>query len=395
MKGFAAKNLEARLTSNNRSPFFDGSVLEEQDSLSNFISSPERYANALNLTISQVSQLKQQHNEASQQLHEMLKDPTSKLTGQEKHQLICQHRFQYGRHPFICNNCWSYTPVCICQHPLVRRRQQEQQTNSKSKHKRKLPDINVRDKQDQQLEVVVWTHHREWGLSSNTGCIIPLMFDNCYMLMKGLPEHDAKLDNYLKDDNCLVVILWPSNDHNGNDDDGNKPTKSTSGNLSKDDSVSSTSFEDFLEMFQNDQQLRKKKKRRDRSREVSSLQRVVLVAVDGTWRNARRMVSKLPSTVPRLDLSSDIVHQLSGKGGGSILAPLRSRDKNGGGGRTGRQGDGPTEEEDDDDRHVCTAQAIVGALATLGLAHNDVRDTLAVTKVKVDLIRRYRGKANT
>ena len=148
-------------------------------------------------------------------------------------------------------------------------------------------------------------------------------------------------------------------------------------------------------MFQNDQQLRKKKKRRDRSREVSSLQRVVLVAVDGTWRNARRMVSKLPSTVPRLDLSSDIVHQLSGKGGGSILAPLRSRDKNGGGGRTGRQGDGPTEEEDDDDRHVCTAQAIVGALATLGLAHNDVRDTLAVTKVKVDLIRRYRGKANT
>jgi len=38
--------------------------------------------------------------------------------------------------------------------------------------------------------------------------------------------------------------------------------------------------------------------------------RIVLIAVDGTWRNARRMVSRLPSTVPRLDLSMDTVFSL-------------------------------------------------------------------------------------
>ena len=91
----------------------------------------------------------------------------------------------------------------------------------------------------------------------------------------------------------------------------------------------------------------------------------------------------------------DTFHQLSENGGVSILAPLRSQDKNGGSGRTGRQGDGRTEDNGDDDRHVCTAQAIVGALAALGLSHDDAKDTLAITKIKVELIRRYRGKVET
>ena len=193
------------------------------------------------------------------------------------------------------------------------------------------------------------------------------MLENCYMLMKGLPEHDSQLEQYLLDDNCLVVALWPSS----NDaDPANAKIEATGTSTNP-----KVSFDEILEKFQND--------RLNPQGNMMAPTKVVLLAVDGTWRNARRMVAKLPPAVVRLDLSADIV-QLSGSGGGSILTPLRARDKNG----SGRRSHG----DDDDDRLVCTAQAIVGALATLGLPCDDVCDVLTITKIKVDLIRRYRGK---
>jgi hypothetical protein len=106
------------------------SILESKDLgssnyLARYVSSPERYADALNLTVQEVAKRKEQYRQASETLHRQLMSTsgTTSLTGVEKHTLLCQHRFQYGQHPFACSSCWSYNPVCICD--VVARRKSE------------------------------------------------------------------------------------------------------------------------------------------------------------------------------------------------------------------------------------------------------------------------------
>lgn len=286
-------------------------------SLSDLLSSPERYANSLNMTIDEVKATKKLHQQASEDLHFRLQKED--LSGADKHAMMCKHRLKYGRHPFVCRECWSYLPVCVC--------------GLAENKKASLPE---------NLDVIVWTHHREWGLTSNTGCILGLTLDNCTLLMKGLPEHDNQMEEVIGDDSCLPVVLWPG-------DQQSNTTKTMTRTISLDEVKS--------ELKQ---------------------RRVVLIAVDGTWRNARKMVARLPPNVLRLDLSADIVYSQSDqRPGESILAPLRTK--------------GPSDGEEND-RQVCTAEAVVGALANLGLASNDSQHALNVTRQKVDLIRRYRGK---
>ena len=186
------------------------------------------------------------------------------------------------------------------------------------------------------LKVAIWTHHCEWGLTSNTGSIVAQALENCDMLMKGLQEHDIQLqEDILEDDKTLAVVLWPD---------------------SADSSAPSISLDQVQQELEH--------------------RRVVLIAVDGTWRNARRMVCRLPESLPRLDLPAGVV--LSSPETGSILAPLRTR-----GGPSAREGS---------DRQVCTAEAVIGALVALGLSKADGDHVLELTKTKVDRIRRYRGK---
>ena len=288
------------------------------------------------MTIEQVKEQKNRHLRASETLQIRLQ--SKDLSGKEKHEIMCHHRLKYGRHPFACPNCWSYLPVCVCD--LV----------EKNLHQ-EVPD----DGTNNLLQVVVWTHHREWGLTSNTGSILALAIPNyCQLLMKGLPEHDKILEEtILQDENCLAVVLWPDQ------------SKRKEGNNKDEDETPSS----IISLDQVKDEIRKNQRR------------VVLIAVDGTWRNARRMVARLPPTVPRLDLSADIVFSddSSHDGRSSILAPLRTRGESGGG-------------QDSDGRQVCTAEAVVGALMSLGtLDQHQGRHVLDVTRTKIERIGRYRG----
>ena len=166
-------------------------------------------------------------------------------------------------------------------------------------------------------------------IRSNTGCILRETVDPCSMLMKGLAEHDAQLSAILEDPTCFPVVLWPA----------------------ESEARPSVSVENL--------------------RLQVGARRVVLIAVDGTWRNARKMVARMPSSVSRLDLGSEIVGE-----GESLLAPIRFRGHSSG---------------EDDSRKVCTAEAVVGAMIAFGLAEVDGRYILDVAERKVDLIRRYRG----
>lgn len=298
--------------------FSGGSFLERNDALtlSNLLSSPERYAVALNMTVGQVVEAKRIHADASNELFQTMK--RSDIPGKSKHIMNCEHRYRHGRHPFVCSRCWCYTPVCIC---------------NNMPPKCSLPD---------NLEVVLWLHHGEWGLTSNTGCILAQTLSPCTMFMKGLPQHDAEFEALLDEKKVLPVVLWPSDSKAG--------AKT---------SVPQSISIDELKM---------------RIAEGGARRRVVLIALDGTWRNARRMVSRLPISVCRLDLPDDVVFP-QGSSSVSIISPLRSR--------------GPGTSE----RQVCTAEAVVRALLALGLPADRGERILDATETKVDLVRRYRGKA--
>eukprot|EP00579_Thalassiosira_antarctica_P025612 CAMPEP_0202004614 /NCGR_PEP_ID=MMETSP0905-20130828/9877_1 /ASSEMBLY_ACC=CAM_ASM_000554 /TAXON_ID=420261 /ORGANISM="Thalassiosira antarctica, Strain CCMP982" /LENGTH=192 /DNA_ID=CAMNT_0048561995 /DNA_START=120 /DNA_END=694 /DNA_ORIENTATION=- len=192
------------------------------------------------MTIEQVKEQKNLHLRASEALQIRLQ--SKDLSGKEKHEIMCQHRLKYGRHPFSCPNCWSYLPVCVCD--LV---------------EKQLPQEVPDDGTDNLLQVVVWTHHREWGLTSNTGSILALAIPNyCKLLMKGLPEHDKILEEtILQDENCLVVVLWPD-----------QSKRKEGNNKDEDETVPSS----IISLDQVKDEIRKNQRR------------VVLIAVDGTWR---------------------------------------------------------------------------------------------------------------
>jgi hypothetical protein len=318
-------DLDVNALSNSRAA--NSAIFLDNDSasLSNLASSPERFSAALNMTVDEIEETKKAHQQAAEVLHREL--ATDSLSGPQKHARLCQHRFVHGRNPFACTQCWSYLPVCVCS--LVR------------SEKLSLPN---------NLSVVVWTHHREWGLTSNTGGLLGILLQECHVLMKGLPEHDSQFDDLIQDPDNLVLVLWP--DQNAHETEGQKNSRYMS-----------------LEQVRNE----------------SKQKRIVLVAVDGTWRNARRMVARLPrEKIFFTDLSEDAVQDMfvaqdseqPDRNGGtqSLLAPLRGRGPNNG------------------KNQVCTAEAVAGALLQLGIDEGGAEHILSVARQKVDLICRYRAK---
>lgn len=312
-------------------PVISSSFLQSDDMyLSDRLSSPQRYASALNLTMGEVARIKQEHENATAKLHRIL--ASDEIPGKEKHELLCQHRLDHGRHPFVCKKCWSYLPVCVC--------------SMAGGDKISLP---------QNLSVVVWTHHREWGLTSNTGGLVGLVLEDCHVLMKGLAAHEAILTQYLDDPDTVVLVLWPDPKSDNNTGRTGAGARHMALPVAK---------------------------------EILRNKKVVLIAIDGTWRNPRRMVARLPQDkLYCTDLSMNALQAIFdgrgnratiygkfGRGSQSLLAPLRGRGPNVG------------------ENQVCTAEAVAGALIQLGLPRTEADRLLSLAINKVDLVCRYRAK---
>jgi len=139
-------------------------------------------------------------------------------------------------------------------------------------------------------QVVLWTHHREWTSISNSGSLLPLLLKNVTLLMKGLPEHDTKMNELLvHDPQRIIVVLWPDNDI------------STRQNHSNTTITNRKTWQQIQEMV------------------IDGSKKITLLAVEGTWRTARRMESKLPPHVIRVNC-----HQKPFTGGAMMLT-IRSR----------------------------------------------------------------------
>ena len=407
------------------------------------LSSPERYAAAMNMTVQQVQERKENFRLSSENLHQRLRlveeeqkqlkasagcrsTTCSDGVGQNKHTLICEHRYEWGQHPFVCPLCWTYLPICVCSvaenHHLDRYSQQRRSRNINSNSnidnkqlvegeegkQSDLPLSSVSSWLPSNLDVVIWTHHKEYGLTSNTGGLLPLLLDNhpntdsdadeeptkkddghhhrCYVLMKGLPQHDEWFQTKIIDKHnsgeYLVIVLWPTDERKKKQQDGDENTTPRSITLKEAKRI-------LLETQK--QRSRQQKSQDDAYASTSKIRRVVLVAVDGTWRNARRMVSRLPNSLPRLDLSPSKADESSLKSSSSnhednsvtskintsLLAPIRSR--------------GRSQRKDGGEGLVCTAEAVTAALVSLGLDQKDGDRILHLAKTKVDLVRQYRG----
>lgn len=267
--------------------------------------------------------------------------------GRMKHQMICQHRYQFFRNPFVCRKCWTFTPICVC-HLFEERK--------RSQNKAQLPKGVEK--------LLIWTHHDEYGRTSNTGSLLPLALEQTGILMKGLPEHDKIMNETLHRKDVTPVVLWPDK-------------------KSKRESATITDLRRIIKQTtaspgQND--------------DHKNTDRIILIAVEGTWNTARKMVNKLPPNVIRLDLSEEIrrnfttpsinegifidatIESSTSLNAPSLLAPLR------------RQGQGAKQDT------VSTLEAALVALVALGLTVDDASFILNCAREKVRRIQEYTGK---
>ena len=194
--------------------------------------------------------------------------------GKKEHELQCEIRYKYGRDPFVCPKCWTHELICICQ-----RAQSISQTISPplpaAPNTNGMNIINILQK------IIIWTHHEEWGKTSNTGSVIGVTLGDqewCHVWMKGLKMHDEYMKQLLDDDMIVPIVLWPKLNRNIENDD-----------FSDDDDRWTTIEE--LNQYVNT------KKTETRKDSFNQDCKIVMISIEGIWRIARRMIKKLPSHV--------------------------------------------------------------------------------------------------
>lgn len=316
---------------------------DDNDSLSHMLSSPERYARQLGISIEDVRRIQEDHAAASRTLNRRVKEASLDGDGREKHRLICEHRYLHAKHPFVCRKCWCYRPICLCNEAAS------------------LPRIRLPSAVKQ---VILWTHHREWTSVSNSGSMLPLLLDDTKLLMKGLPQHDEELQSILDNfGSGHAIVLWPDNDTSIKQ---NEETYTVGPEVEHD----RVTWQDLqTTLAENDGDCR-----------------VTLIVLEGTWRTARRMASKLPTTIQRLSLPPDVLFWSARPSLGdiddcdetkriqqSLLRPLRRQ-------------------EGGSELNLCTAEAVTAALVGLGMSWENGGRILDLVQKKVDQTRRYRGK---
>jgi len=338
-------------------------------------SSLQRMADSMNgVSVEQIHQMRVDYEMAIQQLRRKLSDPT--LSGAAKHQLHCQHRFQFGRQPLVCPTCWSYLPICCCstKNTTISRRTQVGVDDSPNDATTTLCIQNGGNSKPTPCSVVFWTHHKEWGSPSNTGSAVVAQLggsrqSNCKMLLKGLDVHDAELQRQIHDDpNVLPVVLWTESENDDNDRDEGRSRE-----------------------FVGVEQLRE-----ELTAASNSNKSLLLIALEGTWKQAGRMSTRLPTSVRGLSLSTEQVfgwrRTSTNRGTAkqrqqSILHPLRKQKQ--------------TEKTHSSEmivnagNKVCTAEAVVSALFALSvLSESEASALLDSVQRKIRDTAAYQGKVD-
>lgn len=345
-------------------------------SLAHLASSSERFSASLGMTAEQVTQAIDARRAASSDFHKKLVAITKELEtkglsaqeiGKIKHEMICRHRYENLRNPFVCRKCWTHIPICVCpqvglaEDGTARGDEKTNQINAGMTHRKSQLPKGVE-------RVVVWTHHDEWGKTSNTGSLLPLALQRTEMLMKGLKEHEEIMNDLINRRDLTPVVLWPGKRMLETDSRPYIPYVATT----------------ISELRQQILVTPDEERNQDG---IKAKRGIVLISIEGSWNNARKMVNKLPTHVLRLDLGEEIAMNNSifvynsellppTSSSPSLLAPLR------------RQGKG----KDGWASNVSTLEATVIGLLALGLPKEEASCIIALARSKVDRIRHYTGR---
>jgi len=237
----------------------------DHDSLSHLLSSPERYAAIMGKTTREIQLIQDERKLAARALQEAL-DHNPDLSSTERQFLVSQYRYQYGKHNFVCPVCWSYQPICLCQNITA------MMANHSNSTKLAIPF----------REIIVWTHPEEWGSPTNTGSLLPLLLQHTQLWMKGY--HDKQMNEIFQDENRPMVVLWPA--PNSHDDGASRASspKQKQRSLLFDHQDKRGDHRHLLPDPESLQEI---------SLSSANVNQITLIAIEGTWRQARRMVSKL------------------------------------------------------------------------------------------------------
>eukprot|EP00238_Polyblepharides_amylifera_P015028 CAMPEP_0196581512 /NCGR_PEP_ID=MMETSP1081-20130531/34009_1 /TAXON_ID=36882 /ORGANISM="Pyramimonas amylifera, Strain CCMP720" /LENGTH=292 /DNA_ID=CAMNT_0041901767 /DNA_START=176 /DNA_END=1054 /DNA_ORIENTATION=- len=184
--------------------------------------------------------------------------------------------------------------------------------------------------------VCIYMHHSEWGKGINSGIVLKTSA-GARLWVSGHRDHEAEMREMFETEHDQVVVLWPP-DPMGDPADLETPIPVEQ------------LMREYPEIVENGLQI---------------------LAIDATWSNARRLVKRLPSTLRRCYLPAGAFAESLGEvqpGGNpsasSILRPVRKYKGH--------------------DERVCTLEAVVAILRTVGESPDVCNALLNNLKMKVD-----------
>lgn len=240
--------------------------------------------------------------QAKVSLDALLRDP--EISPARKHDAAARHHVVWGRSTFACAECWLLKGNCVCR-SLVKATKAARESSERSRVDRDRVTMSP-----PYARVVAYAHQNEVARGNSTGNLIPATLPFGELLVAGLAEHEARLENVLRENEGRVAVLWP------------RPTMAFAEIRER---ISANARETAIS--------------RTKSPAADSLDRVTrdarvgwtFVAVDATWNSARKMVSRIPASVPRVSVPAEAFQALAKRvpplpTHDSLLGPVRKYD---------------------------------------------------------------------
>ena len=289
--------------------------------------------------------------QAKVSLDAFLRNP--EISPARKHDAAARHHVVWGRSTFACAECWLLKGNCVCR-SLVKA------AAARESSERSPNEVSDRDRitmRPPYARVVAYAHQNEVARGNSTGNLIPATLPFGELLVAGLAEHEARLERVLRENEGRVAVLWP------------RPTMA------------------FAEIRE---RMRDARETADSTNNRASDARVgwTFVAVDATWNSARKMVSRIPASVPRVSVPAEAFQALAKRvpplpTHDSLLGPVRKYDARA---RGAEKNDGKN-----DSGRRSTFEAVLASLLAVGALDEDAcAALLRNVKVKVNAVLRQK-----
>ena len=275
----------------------------------------------------------------------MMRDPD--VSPERKHDASARHHVVWGRSTFACAKCWLLKGNCVCR---FLSKAFADKSGASSQCSMRPPFVRV----------VVYAHHNEVARGNGSGNLVPACLPFGELLVAGLAEHEKRLALLLRENTGRVAVLWPRG---------------------------TMEAAEIKEMLSND--AKRGGIEADTSANEKNATGWTLIAVDATWNSARKMVSRIPSSVPRVSVPAEAFQALAKRvpplpTHDSLLGPVRKYDA-----RAKKKGAEKNVVMDSGRRS--TFEAVLASLLAVGALDEDAcAALLRNVKVKVNAVLRQK-----